>query len=290
MTEFFEGFRELDVAVPGGSVHARVGGGGPPLLLLHGYPQTHAMWHALAPALAAQHTVVAADLRGYGDSRAGSDDFTFRAMAADAHALMGLLGHDTYDIVGHDRGARVTHRLARDFPAAVRSVALLDILPTLDVWRLMDDWLAKRYWHWLFLPQPGGLPETLIEHDPVFFLHRSLSGLNFSPEQFDPRALAEYERAARRPEVVRAWCGDYRAAAGTDLEHDRADAGRVLDVPALILWGGKGVVARQEDPLTLWRRHFPRARGHEIDAGHFLAEERPAEVLAALGEHLGNAH
>lgn len=286
MADLFAGFRTVDVPVPGGFAHARAGGAGRPLLLLHGYPQTHAMWHAIAPALAETRTVVAADVRGYGDSRVSGDDFTFRAMASDAHALMTALGHETYDVAGHDRGARVTHRLALDFPAAVRSVALLDILPTLDVWRLMDEWLAKRYWHWMFLPQGGGLPETLIGHDPVFFLHHSFAGLSGSLEMFDPRALAAYEAAAKRPEVVRAWCGDYRAAAGPDLEHDRADAGRRLDVPALVLWGGNGVVGRQEDPIALWRKHFPRARGHEIDAGHFLAEERPGEVLAALKEHL----
>jgi haloacetate dehalogenase len=285
--ELFPGFTTLDRSLPGGgSVHARAGGEGPAVLLLHGWPQTHAMWHPIAPALAREHTVVLPDLRGYGRSTAPEGDLTFRAMAADVHALMTGLGHERYHVVGHDRGARVTHRLAFDQPGAVRSVALLDILPTLDVWRLMDDWLMRRYFHWGFLVQPGGLPEHLIDQDPDYFLHRVLTTLAGTPGLFDPDAMADYERAARRPEVVAAWCGDYRAAAGPDLEHDRADAGRTLDVPALVLWGERGVVGAREDPLAVWRRHFPRAAGGPLPAGHFLAEERPDQVLAALRTHL----
>ena len=285
MRELFEGFSTVDVPVDAGIVHARVGGSGPAVLLLHGYPQTHVMWHRVAPALATRHTVVAADIRGYGDSRTGSDDLTFRAMAADQVQLMSDLGHEHFHAVGHDRGARITHRMALDHPQRVDSVALFDILPTLEVWRLMDDWLAQRYYHWAFLSRDE-FPERLINHDPVYFLHQTLGGLSGALENFDARALAEYERAARRPEVVAAWCKDYWFAARDDLEHDRADLGRSLDVPALVLWGDRGVVGAQRDPLEVWRGHFPRVTGSAIAAGHFLAEERPDEVLAALFGHL----
>jgi haloacetate dehalogenase len=286
VSELFAGFDTIDMRVDSGVVHARTAGSGPPVLLLHGWPQTHAMWHELAPALARDYTVVAADIRGYGDSRADEPDFTFRAMAADARALMAGLGHERFHLVGHDRGARVAHRMALDHTGSVRSVALLDILPTLEVWRLMNDWLMLRYYHWAFLAQPGGLPERLIGHDPVDYLRRTLRALGGSLEMFHPAALAEYERAAGRPESVVAWCGDYRAAVGPDLEHDRADAGRAVDVPALVLWGDRGVVDKQEDPLVVWRRYFPSAHGGSVAAGHCLVEERPDEVLSAVRAHL----
>ncbi|MFE3837476.1 alpha/beta hydrolase [Pseudogemmobacter sonorensis] len=285
----FAGFEEIDIALPGATIRARVGGRGDPLLLLHGYPQTHAMWHVIAEDLARSHRVVVADLRGYGDSIARDDDFTFRAMARDQVALMRHLGHPNFHVIAHDRGARTTHRMVLDHPDAVRSAALIDILPTLDVWRTMDDWLARRYYHWLFLAQPGEMPQRLINGDPVGFLHSALIGLSGAKELFAAGALAEYERAARNPAVVAAWCGDYTAAASTDLEHDRADLGRTSDIPCLILWGNRGVVAHHLDPLDAWRKWFPRAEGHGVDAGHFLVEERPAEVLLSLRRHLGCA-
>lgn len=262
---------------------------GDPVLLLHGYPQTHVMWHLVAEELARSYRVVAADLRGYGDSIAHDADFTFRAMARDQVALMNRLGHSSFHVVGHDRGARTAHRMALDHPTHVRSIALLDILPTLDVWRTMDGWLAKRYYHWMFLSQPGNMPCRLINSDPMLFLHSALAGLSAAPDIFCPEALAEYERAARNPHVVAAWCGDYTAAATTDLEHDRADLGRTCQTSCLILWGSKGVVAHHLDPIAAWRTWFPRAAGHAVEAGHFLAEERPAEILETLAEHLRRA-
>lgn len=282
----FGGFDTIDVALDGATIHARVGGRGEPLLLLHGFPQTHAMWHPIAGDLARNRTVVAADLRGYGDSIAQDGDLSFRAMAADQVGLMQRLGHSSFDVVAHDRGARTAHRMVLDHPQAVRSVALLDILPTLDVWRTMDGWLAQRYYHWMFLSQPGGLPERLIAADPVFYLHSALTGLAGTQAVFSDAAMAAYERAARKPGVVAAWCADYRAAATTDLDHDRGDLGRTSAIPCLILWGSRGVVARHLDPLDAWRAWFPAARGHAVDAGHFLVEERPAEVLAAITRHL----
>lgn len=285
----FEGFTEHTVDVGGATIHARAGGEGPALLLLHGYPQTHAMWHDLAPRLAESYAVVAADLRGYGDSRSRDGDFTFRAMAADMVALMGELGHEEFHVVAHDRGARTAHRMILDHPERVRSIALLDILPTLTVWDLMDAWLARRYYHWTFLAQPAPMPQTLIDGDPVGFLHASLGGLSGPLETFAPEALAAYERAARDPEVVAAWCADYTAAAGVDLEHDRADLGRACDVSALLLWGSKGVVGAQTDPLEAWRPWLPRIHGRAVEAGHFLVEERPEEVHAEIRAHLDAA-
>ncbi|WP_307857475.1 alpha/beta hydrolase [Mycobacterium sp. SM1] len=285
MADLFTGFDTVDHPVGQGVVHARVGGRGAPVLLLHGFPQTHAMWHRVAPRLAEKNTVVAADIRGYGSSRGGGE-FTFRAMAGDLILLMDELGYERFHVVGHDRGARVAHRMAFDHPHRVASVALLDILPTLDVWELMDAWLVRRYYHWAFLAQPGGLPERLISNDPIFFLHHTLRGLSGSLVVFDPAALQEYERAAQRPEVVAAWCADYRSAAGEDLDHDRADLSRTLDIPALVLWGANGVVGAKCDPLQRWRKHFPKATGASVAAGHFLAEEAPDTVFGYLSEHL----
>ncbi|WP_294932220.1 alpha/beta hydrolase [uncultured Paracoccus sp.] len=286
----FQGFDEADIPVEGATIRARVGGSGAPLLLLHGYPQTHAMWHRIAGRLARSHRVVVPDLRGYGDSTAQDGDFSFRAMARDQVAVMRHLGHARYHVVAHDRGARAAHRMVLDHAQAVQSVALLDILPTLEVWRTMDDRLARRYYHWLFLSQPGEMPRQLINGDPVMFLHSALSGLSGPPGMFAPEALAEYERAARNPAVVAAWCGDYTAAATVDLEHDRADLGRTSPIPCLVLWGGRGALACHRDPLGAWRTWFPHAQGHALDAGHFLAEERPDEVLAAIEDHLNAAH
>jgi len=289
MAPHFEGFDIQVVPLPGAVIHAHSAGAGPAVLLLHGFPQTSHMWHHLAPALTGEFAVVAADLRGYGRSRARDEDFTFRAMAADQVQLMRHLGHERFHVVGHDRGARTAHRMAFDHPEAVLSVALLDILPTLDVWRSMDAWLVQRYYHWAFLAQGGGLPQTLIGHDPVYFVRRTLQGLSGTEVDFAPEAMAAYEEAARHPEVVDAWCRDYRAAAGPDVAIDEADEHEQRDVPALVLWGAKGRVGAREDPLELWRRHFPRAVGTALEAGHFLAEERPAEVNAAVLDHLRSA-
>lgn len=247
------------------------------------------MWHPVVDDLMTDHAVVVPDLRGYGESTVLDGDLTFRAMAADQVALMRHLGHEDFHVVAHDRGARAAHRLVLDHPDRVRSIVLLDILPTLDTWDRMDADLARRYWHWTFLAQGGGLPQRLIGVEPIAFLHAALAGLSGPPELFDPRALAAYEAAAALPSVVDAWCGDYAAAASTDLEHDRADRGREVDVPALVLWAAKGALPTLGEPLEIWRAWLPRAVGGAVDAGHFLVEEAPQEVLARVRPHLARA-
>ncbi|WP_095589341.1 alpha/beta fold hydrolase [Actibacterium ureilyticum] len=285
----FSGFEKIDIELPNATVHARVGGQGAPLLLLHGYPQTHVMWHPIAEELAQSYRVIAPDLRGYGDSLCLDGDFSFRAMAQDQVSLMKQLGYPRFHVISHDRGARTAHRMVLDHPSAVQSVVLLDILPTLDVWRTMDEWLAKRYYHWTFLAQPGEMPRRLIAGNPILFLQSALLGLAGTQTPFAKEALAEYERAALKPDVIAAWCGDYAAAASIDLEHDRASLGEKSQIPCSVFWGRKGVVDHHLDPLEAWRAWFPNAVGQAIDAGHFLVEERPADILEACLIHLRGA-
>lgn len=288
----FDGSERVRIETGEATINAVHGGTGPPVLLLHGFPQTSAMWHRVAPELARRHTVVAADLRGYGDSSrppAGEDHagYSFRAMAADQVALMRALGHDRFAVVGHDRGARVAHRMALDAPEAVSRVAVLDILPTLHVYTHVDRQLATAYYHWFFFIQPYDLPERLIAGDPIGYLHRLLGGWGGSLEAFAPEALAEYERAFADPDARHAMLEDYRAGASVDLEHDRADAGRRVEAPLLAMWGTRGVVGRgPANPVAVWREHAVDVRGVALDAGHFLAEERPEETAAALGRFL----
>ena len=277
----FPGFAAADVGTPDGArIHVRTAGSGPPVLLLHGYPQTSAMWHLVAPALAERHTVVVADLRGYGDSTAPPDAgpaaFGKRAMAADQVAVMAALGFDRFAVVGHDRGARCAYRLALDHPEAVTALAVLDILPTADVFARVDAAFARSAWHWFFLAQPGDLPERLIAADPDAFFGRGTGA-------FAPHALAAYRAAWRRPEVMHAMCQDYRAGATVDVADDEADRGRRrIGCPTLVLWGSRGPLGRTPDVLDVWRQWAPDVRGRELDCGHHLAEERPAETLGEL--------
>ncbi|OLT09875.1 alpha/beta hydrolase [Pseudonocardia sp. CNS-139] len=272
----------------GARIRVRVAGSGPAVLLLHGYPQTSAMWHLVAPALAEHHTVVLADLRGYGDSLAPPDAdvaaFGKRAMAADQVAVMAELGFARFAVVGHDRGARCAYRLALDHPDAVAALAVLDILPTADVFARVDAGFARSAWHWFFLSQPGDLPERLIAGDPDAFFGRGA-------QVFAPEALAAYREAWRRPSVVHAMCQDYRAGATVDVADDEADRGvRRIGCPTLVLWGAHGPLGRTPDVLDVWRRWAPDAHGHALDCGHYLAEERPVETLSALRKHLDAGH
>jgi len=289
--ELFPGFEHRRVEGAGATIQCAIGGHGPPLLLLHGYPQTHAMWHRVAPELARTHTVVAADLRGYGDSsKPPSDDshaaYSKRAMAADMAAVMRALGHARFDVVGHDRGGRVAHRLAADHADAVGRLAVLDIAPTYAMYGKTDVRFAKAYYHWFFLIQPAPMPERMIGADPDAYLLTKVGGWGSAGRSFfDPRALDEYLRCFRDPATIHATCEDYRASASIDLEHDAADrsAGRKLGCPVLALWGERNAVtSRLYDVLAEWREVADDVRGGPLPSGHYLPEEVPDATLAAL--------
>jgi len=286
----FPGFTDERLAVNGVEIQAVIGGAGPPLLLLHGAPQSHVMWHRLAPRLAERFTVVATDLRGYGDSSkppGGGDhaDYSFRTMAADQVAVMNQLGLGEFSVVAHDRGARVTHRMLLDHPEAVTRAALLDILPTKYVYDHTDRALATAYFHWFFFIQPAPLPELMMESNATLLLKAFLGAFG-GTDCYDPAAMAEYERCFATPDAIHAMCEDYRAAASIDLVHDAADAGRKVECPLLILWGTRGVVGQLYCPLEVWQQYASDVRGQGIDAGHFLAEERPDDTLVALAAFL----
>ena len=292
-SELFPGFATHRIQTAQAEIRCVVGGAGPPLLLLHGYPQTHAMWHKVAPALARRYSVVCADLRGYGDSSKPASDATHaayskRAMAADMVELMRDLGHARFRLAGHDRGGRVAHRLCLDHPDAVLQVAVLDISPTRTMFAKTDQAFATAYYHWFFLIQPFDLPEKMIGADPLYYLRRKLGGWGTGVAHFDPRAMAEYERCFADPATIHASCEDYRAAASIDLEHDAQDAERRVGCPLLVLWGEKGVVQRLFDPVNDWRAVARDVRGHALPCGHYLAEELPDATLAAL-EHFFTA-
>ena len=284
----FPGFRPFTAVTDEGITIAGVSGGaGAPLLLLHGHPQTHAIWHKVAPLLARHFTVVACDLRGYGDSSKpqGAPDhanYSKRVMAADMLSSMRQLGFERFRVMAHDRGARVAHRLVADHPQAVERAVLLDIAPTLAMYEGTTEAFARAYWHWFFLIQPAPLPERLIEADPGAYLRDVMGRRSAGLAPFDARALAEYARCLSLPGTAHGICEDYRAAAGIDLEHDRADrdAGRRIETPLLALWGAQGVVQRCFDPLPEWRKVATRVEGEALDCGHYIPEEAPEALLA----------
>jgi haloacetate dehalogenase len=302
---WFEGFETIQHRHDGVRLHARTGGraDGPPLLLLHGFPQSHAMWHRVATALAPHFRLVLPDLRGYGDSdkpRGDADhaNYSKRAMAADVAALMASLGHSSYFVAGHDRGGRVAHRLALDHAAAVRRLCLIDIAPTLDMYAATDMAFATAYYHWFHLIQPHPLPERMIEGSAREYLLAKLGGWGGpkaaaggeGPAFIEPKALAEYQRCFCTPAAIHAACEDYRASAGIDLEHDRASraAGQKIACDLLVLWGQRGVVQRLFDPLALWRAQcVGTVTGQAMAAGHFIPEELPAATAALLLDFCG---
>jgi haloacetate dehalogenase len=283
----FEGFERIQIETRGATINAVRGGEGPPVLLLHGYPQTLAMWHLIAPRLTASFTVVATDLRGYGDSskpegREEHGGYSKRAMAADQVEVMRTLGFGSFAVVGHDRGGRVAHRMALDHPQSVTRLAVLDIVPTRHVFETADKELAMAYYHWFFLSQPYDLPERLIGADPDYYLRKKLGGWGTGFDSFASEAYAEYERCFRDPRTIHASCEDYRAAATIDLEHDGADRDRKVGCPLLALWGEQGVVERLYDVLGVWRGYASDVRGRALPCGHYLAEERPEETAEEL--------
>ena len=287
MNALFPGFEQKQIEVSGARINLVHGGSGPALLLLHGYPQTHCIWHRVAPRLAAHFTVVAADLRGYGDSSkpAGLPDhcnYSKRAMALDQVEAMQALGCNEFYLAGHDRGGRVAHRLALDHPQRVRKLAVLDISPTRIMLEQTDRALAKAYFHWFFLIQPTPFPETLIGADPEFFLKYQMGRRYGGLKVFDPAAMAEYLRCFSDPATIHASCEDYRAAETIDLEHDAADEAAKVECPMLALWGKHGVIDEQFDCLADWRAKAREVQGCALDCGHYLPEEQPLEVARQL--------
>ena len=288
--DLFPGFEACRVDVGQGvHINAVVGGVGPPLLLLHGHPQTHAIWHRVAPVLAERYTVVAADLRGYGDSSkpAGAADhanYSKRVLAHDQLALMQTLGFERFDLMAHDRGARVAHRLALDHPHAVQRLVLLDIAPTLAMYEQTSEAFARAYWHWFFLIQPAPLPERLIEADPAAYIRDVMGRRSAGLAPFDPRALAEYQRCLALPGAAHGLCEDYRASVGIDRDHDRVDrdACRLVQPPLLALWGEQGVIHSCFKPLVEWQLAARDVRGEALHCGHYIAEEAPNALLARV--------
>jgi haloacetate dehalogenase len=287
----FEGLAPRRLACERGEVFARVGGSGPPVLLLHGYPETHLMWHAVAPLLVDRgFTVVVADLPGYGDSLrpAASDDHvphSKRAMALDLLQAMAGLGFDRFAVAGHDRGGRVAYRMALDHPATVTALAVLDIVPTAEVWKRTDSTSAVSYWHWSFLAQPAPLPERLILGAPEdwFEYHVRRMGIGGDPERYPPEVVAAYRAQLRDPGAVQAMCEDYRAGATIDRELDEADRGRQIECPVLALWGTRGALPRfYSDVLAVWGEWAADLRGRGVEASHFLVEDEPVEVAGEL--------
>ena len=289
----FAGFVKDQRHVNGIDIAYRLGGTGPGLLLLHGHPQTHMIWHKVAEQLAEHFTVVAADLRGYGDSARPDADadhvnYSKRTMASDALGLMQSLGFEQFSVLAHDRGARVAHRLALDHPHAVQRMVLLDIAPTLAMYAQTNEAFARAYWHWFFLIRPAPLPETLIEANPEGYLRSVMGSRSAGLKPFTDEAFSEYLRCLQIPGSARGICEDYRASANIDLAHDRADlaAGRHLTLPLLVLWGADGTVGRCFDPLKEWQQVATNVRGNALPAGHYIAEEAPQLLLAQALEFL----
>jgi haloacetate dehalogenase len=291
------GLFQRQTLAPGGvRINALVGGNdrGTPVLLLHGYPQTHVMWHHVAPVLAREHPVVLTDLRGYGDSGKPSggsrhEAYAKRSMAYDQVLVMRELGYEKFAVVGHDRGGRVAHRMALDYDECVERIAVLDIVPTRHAFRHADKDFGLGYWHWFFLAQPEPLPEGLLAADPVGWVRGRLGSLRRGGQPFDERAMDEYVRCFNDPAAIHASCEDYRAAAGTDLDDDDASAarGEKVTVPLLALWGEHGFVGRHYgDVAAVWREYADQVQGRALPCGHYLAEEVPGHTTAALREFL----
>lgn len=283
----FPNFTTQKITANGITLHTRIGGSGPPLLLLHGYPQTHVMWHKVAPSLAQHFTLICPDLRGYGDSDCPPSDpqhltYSKRTTAQDLVSLMTHLGFNTFMAAGHDRGGRVLHRLLLDHPQRVTRAAVIDIVPTHHIFHTINQQMATIYEHWFFLIQPDNFPERMIGQDPDYYLTTKLHRWSGDPTAFTPEAMAEYCRCFHRPEVIHGTCEDYRAAASIDLEHDEADLDRKIECPLLVLWGGKGAMEKNYDVLAVWKDRAAQVEGKSLSCGHFVPEEAPVETAQAL--------
>lgn len=288
LADLFPGFATHRIDTPIGKIFARTGGHGPPLLLLHGYPQTHVMWHRIAPALAQRFSLVIPDLPGYGGSASPPGDanhapYDKRSMAKVMVEVMQALGHEKFRLAGHDRGGRVAYRLALDHPAHVERLATLDIIPTAEMWRGWDRAMAMKAYHWTFLAQPAPLPEMLIGKAPAAYLEWKLKSWA-KTNAFDPRAFDHYRTAFCDSAHIHAHCEDYRAGATVDIAHDEADqaAGNTIACPMLALWGSAGIPSETPGPLAIWRQWAPLCEGKPVNSGHFLPEENPDATAAAL--------
>lgn len=291
LADMFPGFASHWIDTSAGKIFARAGGSGPPLMLLHGYAQTNVMWHKIAPALAEKFSLVIPDLPGYGWSAAPTADASFapytkRAMATAMIDVMEALGHVRFRLAGHDRGGRVSYRLALDHPGRLEKLATLDIVPTYAMWHDIDARLAYRIWHWTFLALPAPGPEQVIGRDPTAFWNwKTAPGTKAKDlSSFDPKALAHYHACFADPTHIHATCEDYRAGRTTDLAHDEADraAGKLIDCPMLALWGASGIPSETKSPLDTWREWAKDVRGFAIDCGHYLPEENPQATARAL--------
>ncbi|MEN3791091.1 alpha/beta hydrolase [Fulvimarina sp. MAC3] len=291
----FENFETRMIEGEGAEIFVRTAGKGPPLLLLHGYPQTGAMWHGLAPRLAEDFAVVVPDLRGYGRSSAPANDaenhaYSKRMMGLDMLAVMRAFGHETFMIAGHDRGGRVGYRMALDHPDAVTKLSVLDIVPVAEVWERMDAAAALKTYHWPFFAQPHPMPETLIGADPVYFLEHTMASWTKAKDlsAFAGAAMDEYRDNFRRPAAIEASCNDYRAGATIDwrLDRENREAGRRIACPTQALWGASGIPAGGADLVEIWRHWCEIVEGEPVDAGHFIVEEAPEETYAALSRFL----
>jgi haloacetate dehalogenase len=283
----FPGFTSRKLRTSGATINVTLAGSGDPVLLLHGYPQTHAMWHKVAPQLAREYAVVCADLRGYGGSSKPKglpdhSNYSKRAMAKDMVEVMRALGHERFHVVGHDRGGRVAHRLARDHGSRVKTLTVLDISPTLKMYRGTTMQFAKAYYHWFFLIQEAPIPERMLEGQAPFYLLKRLGRGKSGLKHFSREAMDEYVRAFKDPRTIHATCEDYRAAATIDLIHDQKHLRRKLRMPLLALWGRQGVIEALFDCLADWREVASDVRGRALPCGHFIAEEKPKELLAEL--------
>lgn len=286
----FPGFKKRTIRTSGARINLVFGGEGPPLLLLHGYPETHAMWHKVAPQLARDYTVVCPDLRGYGGSSKPKglpdhSNYSKRAMAKDMVEVMKALGHSRFHVVGHDRGGRVGHRLARDHGGRVRSLTVLDISPTLKMYQSTDMALARAYYHWFFLIQPPPLPEKMIAAMGIKYILGRIGRSRGGLKHFPMKVRREYARAFNDPRTIHATCEDYRAAATIDLVHDRKEKSKIK-MPVLALWGRQGVIHALFDCLADWREVARDVRGRALPCGHFIPEENPRQLLAELRRFL----
>lgn len=291
MSVAFAEFESLQLDVGPVQIHARKAGSGPPLLLLHGYPESSLMWRDVAPSLAEKFTVVTTDLRGYGNSSTPPDDelhetYSKRAMAADQVKVMELLGHDQFMVAGHDRGGRVAHRLALDFPTRIKRLAVLDIIPTLHMFENVDREMAQSYFHWFFLIQGNGVPERLINADPEAWIASRFSGRLLGENPIDPETITEYTNIFRDPAHVAATCADYRAAASIDLDHDRANrsAKHRITAPLLVMWGQSSYVGRNFDSVQVWKNFADQVTGIQAPSDHYIPEEAPSFTAEVLSE------